>query len=177
VSEAIEVRRRLLAGGYSPLPLIGKQPVLKDWQKHDGVSDLEIDFWSKHYPAATNTGILTRLVPALDIDVLDPEAAAAVEALAKERFEEIGFVPVRFGRFPKRAILFRTDTTFSKITASLIAPDGSPGQRLEFLCDGQQLVIDGVHPDTCQPYGWHGGVPGEINREDLPSSTSTRRWR
>jgi hypothetical protein len=167
MSDPAAFRRRVLAAGFSPLPLIGKQPVLKDWQKHDGVSDLEIGTWTKRFPLATNTGILTARVPVLDLDILDPEAAAAVEALAKQRFEEIGYVPIRFGSFPKRAIPFRTDTTFPKITVPLIAPDGSLGQRLEFLCAGQQLVIDGVHPSTGKPYNWHGGVLGEIKREDL----------
>jgi AAA domain/Bifunctional DNA primase/polymerase, N-terminal len=167
MSDPAAYRRRLLVTGYSPLPLVGKVPILKNWQKHDGVSDLEIDTWSKRYPLAVNTGILTRLVPALDLDLLDPEAAAAVEALAKDWFDEGGYLPVRFGRFPKRALLFRCDQPFAKITVPLIAPDGSQGQRLEFLADGQQLAVDGLHPDTGQPYGWHGGIPGEIKREDL----------
>src|SRR5262249_53709653 len=42
-------------------------------------------------------------------------------------------------------------------------------EKLEFMGDGQQLVIDGIHPDTHAPYSWHGGKPGEdIKREDLP---------
>jgi hypothetical protein len=167
MSDPAEFRRRVLAAGFSPLPLIGKQPILKDWQKHDGVSELEINSWTKRYPLATNTGILTARVPVLDLDIIDLEAAVAVEALVRERFEETGFVPVRFGRFPKRAIPFRTDAPFAKITAPLIAPGGSEGQRLEFLCAGQQLAIAGLHPDTGQPYNWHGGAPGDIKREDL----------
>lgn len=78
-------RLKLLYAGFSPIPLIGKQPVLKTWQKHNGVSELEIASWSKRYPLATNTGILTALAPALDVDILDAEAAAAIEALAQER--------------------------------------------------------------------------------------------
>ena len=42
------------------------------------------------------------------------------------------------------------------------------GEKLELLCDGQQLAVDGIHPDTHRPYSWHGGKPGEIKREDLP---------
>jgi Bifunctional DNA primase/polymerase, N-terminal len=162
-----EFRLRVLHAGFSPIPLVGKQPILKDWQKHDGVSEIEIESWTKRYPLAVNTGILTKLVPAFDVDILDPDAAAAVEALAKERFEEIGFTPVRFGRFPKRAILFRCDQPFSKILAKLIAPDGSDGQRLELMCDGQQIVANGQHPDTGNPYTWHDGEPGDIKRAGL----------
>jgi hypothetical protein len=36
------------------------------------------------------------------------------------------------------------------------------------MCDGQQVVVDGIHPDTRQPYEWVGGVLGDIKRVDLP---------
>ena len=41
-------RCRVLRAGFSPLPLVGKQPVLKNWQHHDGVSELEIGSWTKN---------------------------------------------------------------------------------------------------------------------------------
>jgi hypothetical protein len=169
MNDPAEVRHQLLAGGYSPLPLVGKSPVIKNWQKLITVTAHEVDSWTRSCPAALNTGILTRLTPVLDVDVLDPEAAAAIERLAQERFEERGCLLVRFGAVPKRAIPFRTDDPFAKITAKLIAPDGSDSQRLELMCDGQQVVVDGEHPDTHRPYSWRGGdAPGKIRREDLP---------
>ncbi len=173
----VKLRRRVLAAGFNPIPLAGKLPVLKAWQKHDGVSDLEISTWSTRYPLATNTGILTATAPALDIDILDPDAAAAVEALVKARFEDGATVPVRFGHFPKRAILFRTDVPFAKIVVSLATaddPEGLKGQRLEFLADGQQIVIAGDHPDTGKPYTWHGVAPGGIKRKDLSLITEAQ---
>lgn len=69
---------------------------------------------------------------------------------------------------PKRAILFRTDTPFRKITAPLIAPNGINDERIEFLADGQLVVVDGIHPDTRAPYRWFGGVPWDIARDQLP---------
>src|SRR5205823_7699992 len=95
---------------------------------------------------------------------------AAVEKLARERFEEKGYFLVRFGQPPKRAFLFRTDAPFAKIKRVFGEP-GTPEKdcgKLEFLGDGQQLVVHGIHPDTQGPYSWHGGAPGEIKREDLP---------
>src|SRR5262249_54254338 len=68
----------------------------------------------------------------------------------------------------KRAILFRTDEPFAKIVVNLTAPGGGKGQKLEFLADGQQIVVDGIHPDTHKPYAWHGGTPLEIKRKELP---------
>src|SRR5262249_30427702 len=32
----------------------------------------------------------------------------------------------------------------------------------------QQLVVDGIHPDTGKPYSWFGGEPWKIKREELP---------
>jgi len=162
-----EVRRQLLGAGFSPLPLNGKAPAIEAWQKHQDVTDHEIEFWSRTRPAATNTGILTRTTPTFDVDVRDPDAAEAVENLVRERFEERGYVLVRFGRAPKRCIPFRTLTPFPKIVVDLIAPDGA-GEKLELLADGQQVVVHGIHPDTHQPYSWVGGSPGEIRHDDLP---------
>jgi hypothetical protein len=49
---------------------------------------------------AFNTGIVAKFTPGLDIDILNPDAAAAVEALAREHFEERGDVLVRIGSMP-----------------------------------------------------------------------------
>jgi hypothetical protein len=103
---------------------------------------------------------LTRLAPAIDIDILNPEAAEAVE--------ERGNFLVRTGKAPKRAILLRTLEPFKKLQALLIAPNGDTEQKIEILGDGQQLVVAGIHPDTKRPYTWHGGEPGAIARDELP---------
>src|SRR5262249_13606255 len=126
-----------------------------------------IDKWETEFVDAVSTGILTRTVPAIDIDLMHPEAAAAVEALAREHFEERGNILVRFGKAPKRAILLRTDEPFKKIVRKFTMPDGSE-QRIEIMGNGQQVVCYGLHKDTHQPYSWHGGEPGTVKREDLP---------
>ena len=78
------LRLKLLANGYAPLPIEGKRPPLKGWQKKTETNAAEIELWEKVYPQATNTGILTQLTPTLDIDITNPEPAEAVEALARE---------------------------------------------------------------------------------------------
>ena len=160
-------RLQLRAGGFSPLPLNGKRPLMEGWARLGDVTEHEIRRWTRIRPAETNTGVLTRTSPAFDIDILDPEAAEAVERLARERFEESGVFPVRFGNLPKRAILFRCDEPFEKIAVELVGPSGADGEKLEFLANGQQLVVDGTHPDTRGPYSWQGGRPGDIRRADL----------
>jgi hypothetical protein len=112
-------------------------------------------------------------MPTLDVDIKSPDAAAAVEALVRERFEDHGVILVRFGTPPKRAIPFRTDTPFKKITVNLIAPDGDQKQKIELLSDGQQVVGFGIHEDTGKPYEWFGGEPGVIRRGELPAINQT----
>ena len=162
------LRHQLVAAGFCPLPLRGKAPFQKDWQKRTEPSSADIDNWTLHYPDALNTGSLTRLMPTLDTDITDEKAAEAVENLVREKFEKRGCILVRIGSAPKRAIPFRTHTPFPKIVGKIIAPDGGTDQKIEMLCDGQQVVVDGIHPDAKKPYVWHGGAPGAVSAEELP---------
>src|SRR5262245_54314637 len=98
-----ETRLSLLRAGFMPLPITGKQPPMPAWQKIEPDPDV-INGWDARYPDAKSTGILTKLTPVLDIDILDPEAAADVEELVRKRLGERGAILVRFGREPKRAI-------------------------------------------------------------------------
>jgi hypothetical protein len=163
------IRTHLVANGFTPLPCTGKRPVLKEWQRRDGASDGDLETWARLYPDAKNTGILCAHTPALDIDVLNGSAVSAAIELVRERFEGRGKILLRYGRAPKVAILFRAGVPFKKISAALTAPDGSNGQKIEFLCEDQQLIVDGIHPDTRAPYQWSGGFdPSCVNHDELP---------
>src|SRR5215471_18579865 len=48
-------------------------------------------------------------MPALDLDIINEEAARYIESLIDEHFSEMGYVLVRIGKPPKRAIIFRTN--------------------------------------------------------------------
>jgi hypothetical protein len=163
-----EVRLRLVQHGYQPLPVNGKIPALVRWQKRTGTSSGDIEIWARTYPGSANTSILCSTVPVLDIDVLDPDAAAAVEAVVRERFEGRGAICVRFGQPPKRAIFFQTAAPFGKNEIKLVAPNGDTGQKIEFLCAGQQCVVDGTHPVTGKAYSWFGASLCETHRDELP---------
>jgi hypothetical protein len=82
-------------------------------------------------------------MPALDLDILNEEAARAVEDLARERFEEHGWFLVRIGKAPKRAIIFRTNTPFHKLTVNLtesvVAENGQSWANL--LSDQRRRVL------------------------------------
>jgi len=126
------LRLQLRAAGYAPVPVTGKRALMPGWSEKFDASPDEIALWSKLYPDQRNTGVLTRLMPAVDIDLLNPEAAEAVEQLARARFEEHGHIMARFGLAPKRAIPLRTDKPFKKIACKLIAPSGKAGQKSKF---------------------------------------------
>jgi hypothetical protein len=172
VSSATEVRIQLLRAGFAPLPADGKKVFLEGWSAKTNTNECEIRLWEKVYPHWTNTSVLTKFTPAIDIDITNPEATDAVEDLARERFSERGRFMVRFGKAPKRAVLFRTAAPFGKIATTFTAAGGATSQRVEVLGDGQQIVVDGIHPDTRAPYRWHGGQPGEVPRRDLPDVTA-----
>jgi putative DNA primase/helicase len=167
-----QIRLALRNAGYSPIPLRGKIPEGEAWQKKTETNPAEIALWDKVYQYATSTGCLTRLLPAFDIDVLNPEAVAAAATLALERYGDRGRILVRVGKAPKCAIPFRTTTPFRKIKIKFVTEKDAPEQALEFLCDGQQFVVHGVHPDTQQPYTWLDGALWEVNYNDLPIITA-----
>jgi hypothetical protein len=175
--EVTILRLRLLELGYSPIPLFGKEPPiygknnkrkgLSSWQQLDTVTPEQIRMWGKTWPDAINTGVLCRHVPTLDLDLLNEKAVRTIEDHVHERYDERGYVLARRGKPPKLAIPFRTIEPFAKIVANVIAPNGNV-EKIEFLGDGQQVVVAGIHPDTGRPYGWHGGEFCQIARDDLP---------
>jgi hypothetical protein len=179
IDDATACRLAIVHHGYTPLCLYGKCPPifgrnndrkgLAGWQHLANVTSSQIYMWARVWPDALNTGILTALTPAIDIDLLNELAAIDAEELVRERFEGQGRVLVRIGKPPKRAIPFRTDEPFPKITAALTRPGFEGlGEKLEFLCDRQQLVVHGIHPETGKPYAWFGGTPWTVPRDELP---------
>ena len=163
--------------GYSPIPLYGKTPPvygknnkrkgLDGWQNLQEVTREQIEMWSLTWPDAYNTGVLTRHVPVLDLDILNEEAARAVEDHVCGHYAERGCPLTRIGKPPKRAFPFRTDEPFKKFKVGVTAPSGAL-EEIEFLGDGEQLACFGIHPETGRLYRWHGGEPGTIRRDDLP---------
>ena len=151
MATVLTVRQALVDRGYVPIPVIGKAPPFAKWQKIENVSRAMLEGWGRNWPRANNTGILTRHTPTLDADILNEPAAIAVEDLVRERFKDRGCILPRIGLAPKRAVPFRTVDPFAKITANLIAADGSTGEKIEFMCDGQQVVVAGIHPGTGKP--------------------------
>jgi Primase C terminal 1 (PriCT-1)/Bifunctional DNA primase/polymerase, N-terminal len=160
-----ELRLALKAGGFSPIPIKGKRPLLAEWQTMISVTEKAIARWP-----GGNTGILTKWAPAGDLDITNQDAADAVELLAKKLFDDRGIIPVRFGNAPKRALMFQTQRPFAKCAVHFVDPGGHH-HKIELLGNGQQLVVHGRHPDTRRDYSWHGPCPWTIRRIDLAEIT------
>jgi putative DNA primase/helicase len=126
-----------------------------------------VEMWAKTWPDATNTGALTQNMPTLDLDLKNEAAARAAEDLVRSSYEDGGRLLIRIGNPPKRATPFRTDQPFKKIIVDLVAPDKTV-ERIEFLGDGQQTVVAGIHPTTRAPYRWFGGELGQVEIAELP---------
>jgi hypothetical protein len=171
-----QLRLRLRRAGFDPVPVRWKGILPERWQERVAVGEAEIRSWPDpgFFPLYTNTGILTRHTPAVDVDIMDPRAAGAVEDLIRQRFAARGSILIRIGLWPKRLIPFRTDAPFPKIKVIFdIKPEEYPDDnRVEILGDGQQFVGFGTHPGTRRPYEWRGGIPGEVRRDQLPLVTA-----
>lgn len=161
------LRLQLLAAGFEPIPAHGKRVPVPDWPRMQIDAEV-IERW-KYYDCA-NTGLRTRNMPALDVDVLNAEAVQAIEAFVFERFAPHGRVCVRTGKAPKIAIPFRTNVPFPKMSVHLQNPLGAI-EKLEFLGSGQQIICFGIHPQTGLPYTWRGGEPGAVKLAELPAIT------
>jgi Bifunctional DNA primase/polymerase, N-terminal/AAA domain len=169
--EQAEIERlQLHALGYSPVPVKtgDKGPHITGWQKLSTATADDIKLWSRNHADHSNTGILTERTPVIDIDLLDKDAGDAVENLIRDRFGDCGTVLVRVGKAPKRAIPFQTARPFGKIQVSLTNASGVNGDKIELLCDGQQLVAHGIHKDTGMPYAWLGAQLHDVERYALP---------
>ena len=160
-----QTRLQLFAHGYVDLlPIEGKRPPMERWSQRPATNVDEIKLWPRSYPHAKNTGCLTRAMPTLDLDILNEEAAIAAEDLVRERYEERGYILPRIGKPPKRAVPFRTNEPFPKITVNFEDTD----EKIELLSNGQQVVLYGVHPATGKPYNWPRGAPIDVDHADLP---------
>ena len=186
IADATALRRALAAAGYCPLPLYGKVPPaygknnphsgLAGWQNLTAVTDEQIVMWARTWPDAVNTGILTRNAPALDLDILSEEAVRACEDLVRERFEERGYILVRIGKPPKRAILFRTAMgPFDKIAVNLIASNGTRGRRSSFLPTVNKWSLPASIPRPAKPIPGSAASPARSSVRTCPISARTKR--
>lgn len=166
-----EVRLRLLANGYEPLPLQGKAPNFKGWNDVEITADFLKKFRRAH--KLTNTGLRcggkSRLI-GIDIDCDIPEIVDDIIAALKRCNIDTHFV--RIGRAPRAMLLFRLSSgqpMIAKLRSGSWAPIHPPATyAVEVLGECHQLAAYGIHPDTEQPYEWPDHQPTEWPITKLP---------
>ncbi|RCS24517.1 hypothetical protein DUT91_09650, partial [Phyllobacterium salinisoli] len=142
----------MISYGYRIVPCKGKAPdAFRGWQNLNATYE-NAAYWETAFPEHTNTGILTGDVVAIDVDIMRPELAAAVIAMVRE-LPGGEYAPMRVGKAPKSLFLFRTTEPRDKMQSSWFKIDGIE-QRIEIMGIGQQVVVDGIHPETRKPYVW-----------------------
>jgi hypothetical protein len=166
---------RIESYGYEPIPIsqpgdptyadAGKQPAQRQgWQ-----NGCPREQWRQY--ADCGLGILCRSTPAVDIDVMAPELAQAIQDLVDQH---LGKAPVRIGQAPKRLMPFQLrGEPFKKLRvqwrqgpAVELHPENKP-PAVELLTNGQFVAL-GIHPATRRPYEWHRDPDLSIPRGLLP---------
>lgn len=111
-----------------------------------------------------NLGLKAGQYPGLDIDVLDEPLALALEAMT---IKALGPAPCRIGRAPKRLLLYRTDTPMAKRRLEWRVEGEERPFAVEVLGQGQQFLVEGLHPATSKPYAWGEWHPVLLGAEAL----------
>tara|TARA_R110002051_G_scaffold11382_1_gene41415 strand:- start:924 stop:2939 length:2016 start_codon:yes stop_codon:yes gene_type:complete len=151
--------RRLSDLGYDVTPLRGKVPILKGWQSRP---DTALEF-EKHGDA--NIGVVLggpHNIIAVDIDVLDSDAAATIRTIAEDI---LGLAPERVGNAPKTLLIYRCTQAIKKIKTGIFDINGD--SCVEALGSGQQVAVSGQHPGTLRNYVWPGDSILDYAPEDL----------
>lgn len=180
----------LVENGY---PIIPIKPRDKAPGKWDAIAGAWVDMWSwqqfctrmptdvelaswQEWPDA-GAGIPCGNVIALDVDVMDADAAHKIEAMTREL---LGDTPaVRYGLRPKRIMVYRSDTPFASfdvVTAEHREIWGS--KPLQVLAVGRQFVAHGIHPVTRHPYEWPESSLLDVEFDQLPVITEAqaKQW-
>ena len=144
-------RQTLLDNGYSPIPVIGKNPALDNWRENIAPEGY----------GGYNAGILCGKIAAVDIDITDKEIA---EQLKDYALQICGETTYRIGKAPKVLLVYRSSGHRKKVSKRYDCG------RIEVLGEGQQFVAFGTHPDTKRPYTWPGvmGSLLDIRIDSLP---------
>lgn len=172
---------KLLERGYQIIPIaVGKKaPGFDDWSKAKS-NKKQLKEWLENGHDRDGVGILTTNTPFIDLDIRNEEIALEAEAKVREL---IGDGPVRIGNAPKRGLLFRTETPFTKKRTNKYIDEWGELHQIEILGQGQQFVAYHIHPDTMRPYAWPAeevsddgeiesvGGPLSIDADDLPLLT------
>jgi hypothetical protein len=124
--------------GKAPATLVPAGYVhFRGWRQHETTRE-DVTRWVAE---GSNVGLRADHYPAVDIDVLDADLALWIE---EQAWQELGYAPVRIGKAPKRALVYRTEEPFGK--RSLAFERDGVHHLIEILGSGQQYLVYGRHP-------------------------------
>src|SRR5215469_6978983 len=151
----------VVANGYSIVPFLPrtKKPRYRRWTaacyKHT-----DLDFLYRHaskFPDDSVAIACGTKVIAVDIDIDDPAQADQIHQIARETLADTPLV--RFGRAPRRALLYRP---LEMISTKRVG-------NVEVLGAGSAVVAFGIHPQTGASYRWLDATPADTPVEDIPA--------
>jgi hypothetical protein len=151
----LELRTRLIAKGYTPLPDSGKACYLPGWPDVVVTVTL-ITTWEDG-----NTAIRADSLAIVDFDIDDPEVAGeAMEIL----YEVLGPTPVVRGRkgSPRFAAFYRREEACGKVQTG-----SYEGASVEVMCDRGKITAFGRH-SSGSVYSWANESPLEVPLAELP---------
>lgn len=186
--EITDLRLRLLANGYVPLPSQGKVCPIKGWPRLTVDEDV-IRRWGRQH-GTTTTAI--RLANGLMVIDSDTDDKAAMDALA-ERWEiEVPALKsslVRFGKGAKEAWFCRTAEPFNVIHSFTFVPPGAEDDekagRVEIFGGANARYFGAFGPHTVDSktgevlvaYEWGGDSPADVPLAELPVVTKQQAYR
>lgn len=107
-----------------------------------------------------NVGLKAGFFPGVDIDCTDETIAETIQRIA---IETLGAAPVRVGQAPKRLLMYCATEPFGRMRLWFTV--AGKQHLVEVLGEGQQYVVQGIHPRTQKPYTW---TYGEASRTYPP---------
>lgn len=158
VLEVVRKREAALSNGYSLLRVHtrGKQPVGASWQRGEKLEAL-----SNVTQGTANTGMNCRGFRVIDIDVDDPPTVSRIIDTVIAHLATNPLIRRRPGS-SRLALVYRSDSEPGKL--SVVGAQG----KVEILGNGQQLVIDGIHPSGTAIEWMRDRSPATVPADKLP---------
>lgn len=145
------------------------------WTKHCATPE-DLRIWAGWQ---AGFGLQGRNFPAIDIDVDDKELSDAIRSLV---LDVMGNAPTRYGNGARCLLVYAASgmkkrrLTFARrshLADAGVAGTPPPLQAVEFLAEGQQYVVEGIHPKTSKPYWWlNDQSPASMGAGALPNITT-----
>jgi Primase C terminal 2 (PriCT-2)/AAA domain/Bifunctional DNA primase/polymerase, N-terminal len=164
LAEVQRKRKALVANGYPAVRVrtSDKVPLAANWQHGE-----PLDILLKVTNDAANTGMLCSGLQVVDIDIDDPAIVVEIVRVMALHLSK-GALLRRRKNSPRAAAIFRAEGQPKK---RIVA--GEKG-KIEILGDGQQLVIDGVHPSGFALYWLQDRSPATVPLVELPVVTEAQ---